>query len=92
MHSAIVMYLPKLFAHASLILGMFAKMALTSLLLPTLVIILYVLALQKSKKKNIVWRSYIDWDNRQFFLYIDSSYFLMAGSQFLFCKEEIVAT
>ena len=33
------MYLPKLFAHASLILSMLAKMAFTSLLLPTLVII-----------------------------------------------------
>ena len=67
------MYRPKLFANASLILSMFAKMAFTSLLLPTLVIIPNLVSLStcpSKKLKKIVWR-YTDWDNRHFFLYID---------------------
>ena len=46
------------------------------------------LSFQKVKEK-IVWGSYIDWDKKHFFpLY--SSYFLI--NQFIFCKEEVVAT
>ena len=42
-------------------------------------------------KKNIVWERYRDWDNRHIFFYIDSSHFLQAGNQFIFCKEKVVA-
>ena len=44
-------------------------------------------------KKNIVWGSYIDWDNIHFFFrFIWTAHtFLLAGNQFIFCKE-VVAT
>ena len=56
------MYLPKLFAHASLILSMLIKMAFTSLLLPTLIIIPNLLSLctypSKSKEKHCIGKVY----------------------------------
>ena len=42
--------------------------------------------------KNIVLKRYIDWDNKYFFLFINSSHFSLTGNQFILCKEEIVAT
>ena len=57
-----MMYLPKLFAHAAVVFLMFLKMTFTSLLLPTLVIILtyflYALALSKSKEKHSMGKVY----------------------------------
>ena len=42
-------------------------------------------------KKNVVWGRYRDWDNIHFPLYRQLT-FLLAGNQFIFCKEEEVVT
>ena len=90
-HCAIMMHLPKLFAHASLILLMFEKTIFTHI-----VIIPNLLSLWTCPSKR--WRRTLYGEGIEtgvidiFFLYIDSSTFLLAGNQCLFCKEVVVAT
>ena len=43
-------------------------------------------------KKTIVWGRYIDYNNRHFSFTYAAHTFLLAGNQFIFCKEEVAAT
>ena len=86
-----MMYLPKLFAYASLILLMFEKMTFTQISHNFLLSVFMDLPFQKVKK-NIVWGKIETRVIDIFFLYINSSTFFLAGNQFIFCKEEVVAT
>ena len=71
-----MMYLPKLFAYASLILLMFEKMTFTQISHNFLLSVFMDLPFQ-NVKKNIVWGKYRDWGNRYIFsLYRQLNFFL----------------
>ena len=71
-----MMYLPKLFAYASLILLMFEKMTFTQISHNFLLSVFMDLPFQKVKK-NIVWGKYRDWGNRYIYpLYRQLKFFL----------------